>query len=46
VGIVGYIKEWYFSVTGVLISLAGLKTWQQTSHIKHTNGKVNNNDKT
>jgi hypothetical protein len=29
IGSVGYVKEWYFSVTGVLISLAGLKTWQQ-----------------
>jgi hypothetical protein len=38
----GYLKEWYFSVTGVLVSLAGLKTWQQNVHAKHNGGNNRN----
>jgi hypothetical protein len=33
-----YLKDWYFSVTGMLVSLAGLKTWQQNVATKAANG--------
>ena len=30
-----YLKEFYFSVTGVLVSLAGLGTWESVRNGKH-----------
>ena len=41
-GNAGYMREWYYAVTGMLVSLAGLKTWQQVKE----NGNGNSNRKT
>lgn len=39
IGKAGYMREWMLSVTGILISLASLKTYQQVKENNQNNDK-------